>query len=117
MYRSGHPQNCTFYDENWCLQYHSIHINNIFHSILKTKALNLWQEAAALSPLIFVPPFNNIMMPANGNPIDAPLNAGCGTGNQAMQNHHVIVTAGADPTVPLLNRVPASIIANKLWYQ
>ena len=33
-------------------------MNNIFHSILKVKALHVWQEAAALSPLIFVPPFN-----------------------------------------------------------
>jgi hypothetical protein len=58
----------------------------------------------------FVPPFNNIMQPAAGNPVDAPLNTGCGNG--ALENHHVIVTAGADPTVPSLNRVPPSIIPN-----
>ena len=59
----------------------------------------------------FSPPFNTIMQPANGNPVDAPLHTGCG--NQATENHHVIVSAGADPTVPALSRVPPSIIANK----
>lgn len=59
----------------------------------------------------FSPPFNNIMQPANGNPIDAPINTGCG--DQANENHHVIVSAGADPTIPALNRVPPSIIPNK----
>ena len=59
----------------------------------------------------FSPPFNNIMKPANGNPVDAPLNTGCG--NQANENHHVIVTQGTDPTIPTLNRVPPSVIANQ----
>lgn len=59
----------------------------------------------------FSPPFNNIMQPANGNPIDAPINAGCG--NQANENHHVIVSVGFDPMVPTLPRVPASTISNK----
>jgi hypothetical protein len=59
----------------------------------------------------FSPPFNTTMQPANGNPIDAPLNTGCG--NQANENHHVIVSAGFDPTVPTLSRVPPSIIPNK----
>lgn len=61
----------------------------------------------------FSPPFNNTMLPANGNPADAPLGAGCATNNQALQNHHVIVTPGTDPTVPALNRVPPSVISNK----
>ncbi len=59
----------------------------------------------------FSPPFNNIMQPANGNPIDAPINTGCG--NQANENHHVIVSVGFDPTIPTLNRVPPSMISNK----
>lgn len=59
----------------------------------------------------FSPPFNNIMLPANGNPIDAAINAGCG--NQAKENHHVIVSVGFDPMVPTLPRVPASVISNK----
>jgi len=59
----------------------------------------------------FSPPFNNIMQPANGNPIDAPLNTGCG--NQANENHHVIVSVGFDANIPTLNKVPPSTILNK----
>lgn len=55
-------------------------------------------------------PFNTIMQPANGNPVDAALNTGCG--NQSNENHHVIVSVGADPTVPSLSRVPPSSITN-----
>jgi hypothetical protein len=53
--------------------------------------------------------FNSSMQPPNGNPIDAPLGAGCGS---SSQNHHVIVSVGADPNVPSLSRVPASSIPN-----
>jgi hypothetical protein len=59
---------------------------------------------------LYAAPFNNIIQPTNGLPLDAPLGAGCG--NQANENHHVIVTAGADPTVPMLQRVPPSTITN-----
>lgn len=59
----------------------------------------------------FIPPFNTTMQPANGNPVDAALNTGCG--NPASENHHVIVSAGSDPTVPALSRVPASNIPNQ----
>lgn len=59
----------------------------------------------------FSPPFNLIMQPTNGNPVDAPLNTGCG--NQANENHHVIVSAGFDANIPALSRVPPSTIPNK----
>ncbi|MGB5048679.1 MAG: hypothetical protein WBO46_07080 [Caldilineaceae bacterium] len=95
-------------------------------SVLNTPCGNGDFESAALDPLewsagytklsggnnsTFSPPFNNTMQPANGNPVDAPINAGCG--NQANENHQVIVSAGFDPMVPTLNRVPASTISNK----
>lgn len=60
---------------------------------------------------LYASPFNSIIQPANGLPVDAPLNTGCG--NQANENHHVIVSAGVDPTVPMLQRVPPSTIVNK----
>ncbi|MBC5837539.1 hypothetical protein [Flavobacterium muglaense] len=59
----------------------------------------------------FSPPFNSIIKPANGNPIDATINTGCGS--QAAENHQVIVSAGFDGNIPTLNRVPPSIIPNK----
>jgi hypothetical protein len=58
----------------------------------------------------YVTPFNSIIQPGNGNPVDAALNSACGS--PASENHHVIVTSGADPTVPSLNRVPPSNIPN-----
>ena len=60
---------------------------------------------------IYAAPFNSTIKPTNGLPVDAPLNTGCG--NQANENHYVIVTAGADPNVPMLQRVPPSTIVNK----
>lgn len=59
----------------------------------------------------FSPSFNNIMQPANGNPIDDPLNTGCG--NQANENHHVIVSVGFDSYIQTLSKVPPSTIPNK----
>lgn len=59
----------------------------------------------------FSPAFNNIMMPANGNPVDASL-GGCAGTNQSTQNHHVIVSAGFDPNVPALTRTPLMSIPN-----
>ncbi len=59
----------------------------------------------------YAAPFNTTIQPTNGLPLDAPLSTGCG--NQANENHHVIVTVGADPTVPMLQRVPPSVVANK----
>lgn len=58
----------------------------------------------------YVTPFNALVQPLNGNPADAPLGTACG--NPAAENHHVIVTVGQDPTVPALNRVPASSGSN-----
>jgi hypothetical protein len=59
----------------------------------------------------FSPAFNNIMMPANGNPVDASI-GGCAGTNQSTQNHHVIVSSGFDPNVPALRRTPLMAIPN-----
>lgn len=57
----------------------------------------------------FTAPFNTTIQPANGNPVNAPSNTGCG--NQANENHHVIVSVGPDPNVPI-TRVPVTAAPN-----